>query len=240
MRTRVKKALSSGLVGTVLLIPVGVSAALANINDANSGKAESKSQTVVEKVDQALFLLGTFDAYTSDKVIAILQDSPEIELIVFTANGGSINDRDTIKLGHYIRQQGLDTHLMANGVAASGGVSLFLSGARRSVGEGAHVGVHSWAQCSGDGNSRQCKQAKDFPRHDDAHDLHRDYILNMLGTDDFYWFSITSAPHDGIYWLSDSDLRSFQITNHQLAQSLQIPFQDKFDKEYKRTCHNCP
>ena len=70
------------------------------------------------------------------------QRSKPVKLLPeLTANGGSINDQDTIKLGHYIRSQGLDTHFIANGVAASGGVSLYLAGVNRSVGEGAHIGV---------------------------------------------------------------------------------------------------
>lgn len=240
MTFTVKKTIISFLIIAALLISMGKSIALENPGEVPSANEEAKSQTVAQVVEQSLYLLGTFDEYTSDKVISILEASPEVELIVLTANGGSINDLDTIRLGHYIRQKGLDTHLIANGVAASGGVSLYLSGVRRSVGEGAHIGVHSWAQCSGKGQSFQCKQAKDFPKYEEAHSLHRDYIKKMLGADDFYWFSIESAPHNSIYWLSDHDLRRFQIINNSLPINLQLPFLKEFEEEYESTCHNCP
>lgn len=240
MMSTVTKSVISLLIIAALFVPMDQLIALANAGEVSSRSKEAKSQTVVQVVDQSLYLLGTFDEHTSNKVISVLEASPEVRRVVLTANGGSINDRDTIRLGHYIRQKGLDTHLIANGVAASGGVSLYLSGVRRSVGEGAYIGVHSWAQCSGKGPSFQCRQAKDFPKHDEAHNLHRDYIEKMLGADDFYWFSIESAPHNSIYWLSDDDLQRFQITNHKLLIHLQPPFLEEFEEEYKSTCHNCP
>lgn len=232
---------STALILTVaaLLIPTGEPNA-SEVDSQSIYSAEQTSQTIARVDGKSLYLLGTFDEYTSDKVIAILKSYPNVERIVLTANGGSINDQDTIKLGHYIRRQGLDTHLIANGVAASGGVSLYLAGVNRSVGEGAHIGVHAWAQCSGDGESLECKQANSFPKDDDAHDLHRDYIHQMLGSDHFYWFSIASAPHNSIYWLSERDLERFKITNQHLSTNLRIPFPAQFKDEYESTCHNCP
>ncbi|AAV82640.1 beta-lactamase class D domain-containing protein [Idiomarina loihiensis GSL 199] len=203
-------------------------------------KNEVDSETTVAVVDTNLYLLGTFDGNTADKVISTLEAHPGVQRIVFTANGGSVNDRDTLRLGRYIRQKGLHTHLISNGVAASGGVSLFLAGVKRSVGQGAHVGVHSWAQCSDSAEASHCKPATDFPRHDTAHDLHRIYTDEMLGADDFYWFSIKSASHNSIHWLSRDELLEFQVVNNELEDTLEIPFADKFRKEYESTCHNCP
>ncbi len=192
-------------------------------------------------VGSNLFLLGTFDDYTANQVIHILKNNPHIKRVVMTANGGSVNDRETLRLGRYIRAKGLDTHLITNGVAASGGVSLFLSGVKRSVGTGSYIGVHAWAECS-DNNKHEtvCRPATEFDRDDIAHDLHRDYTIEMLGSDTFYWFSIGSAAHNSIHWLSNTELKNYKVVNTTLNETLTIPFKNKFKQEYKATCHNCP
>jgi hypothetical protein len=200
-----------------------------------------KGETTISVVEENLFLLGTFDDHTANRVIALLEDHSKIKRIVLTANGGSINDRETLRLGRHIRKLGLDTHLVAGGVATSGGVSLLLAGANRSVGDNTFLGVHSWAQCSrNEKDERTCKSATDFEQHSEEHDLHRDYTIEMLGSDAFYWFSIKSAPHDSIYWLSSHDLEEFGVTNTNFDGRINIPFEEAFHHEYELTCHNCP
>lgn len=205
-----------------------------------AAEQQEQSQTVVRVVKDNLFLLGTFDEHTSHKVITALERSPQVTQLVFTANGGSLNDQDTLKLGRYIRRERLNTYLIEDGVIASGGVSLFLSGIKRSIGDGSYVGVHAWAQCSGYGDSAHCTPATNFAKNDRAHDLHQDYINEMLGRDDFYWFSIGAAPYDGIHWLSQNELTQFNVVNHDQTKPIEVPFPSAFKVEYDRTCHNCP
>lgn len=199
---------------------------------------QSVSRTQIAMSGNALFLLGTFDDHTATRVITKLEQNPDIQVLVLTANGGSINDEETLRLGRYIRANGLDTHLIKSGVAASGGVSLLLAGNNRSIGEGAHVGVHAWAQCSSSENT--CVPATDFAENDDAHALHRNYTQQMLNNDDFYWFSIRAASHDSIHWLSDDELAQFDIVNTSTYTPPELPFADAFNKEYEDVCHNCP
>lgn len=204
----------------------------------NERTPETQTQMVV--VDSDLFLLGTFDSYTADMVIQKLESNEGVERVVFTANGGSNDDRDTLRLGRYIRAQELHTHLITDGVAASGGVSLFLAGVERSVGAGAFVGIHAWAQCSRNASGYQCRSATEFERDDEVHDLHRDYIVEMLGDDAFYWFSINAAAHNSIHWLPEEDLHQFQVVNTDTQLNFSIPFAEAFLAEYEQTCHNCP
>lgn len=196
------------------------------------------SRTRMAISDNALFLLGTFDDHTAAKAIGYLKQHSHIQVIVLTANGGSMNDEETLRFGRYIRANGLDTHLIKNGVAASGGVSLLLAGNNRSIGEGAHVGVHAWAQCRSRENI--CVPATDFAESDEAHSLHRNYIQQMLDKDDFYWFSIQAANHDSIHWLSEDELVQFDIANTSTYTPPELPFADAFNKEYEDVCHNCP
>lgn len=199
------------------------------------------SQTKMNVVGENLFLLGTFDHYTARDAIAMLEQNPKITRIVLTANPGSINDIETLRLGRYIRKRGLDTHLIEGGVATSGGVSLLLAGNNRTVGDNAFLGVHSWAECSRDDHGKQhCIQATAFEKDDQAHDLHRVYIKEMLGDDSFYWFSIHSAAHNAIHWLMTEEMAQYQVINSELQQALDIPFPKAFEREYELTCHNCP
>lgn len=202
---------------------------------------KSKSQTKMSIVGENLFLLGTFDHYTAKNAIALLEQTPDITRIVLTANPGSINDIETLRLGRYIRKRGLDTHLIEGGVATSGGVSLLLAGKNRTVGGNAFLGVHSWAKCSRDDHGKlDCIQATAFAKDDQAHDLHRVYIKEMLGDDRFYWFSIYSAAHNSIHWLMTEEMIQYQVVNSELQQALDIPFPKAFEREYELTCHNCP
>lgn len=209
-------------------------------SSATAAENSKQSLTTAAVAGENLFLLGTFDSYTADHVIDVLKRHPEIKRIVLTANGGSIDDRDTLRLGRYIRNRGLDSHVIANGVATSGGVSLFLAGKQRSVGSGAFLGVHSWAACPSDRGKSRCKSATEFERDDEAHDLHLDYTFEMLDSGDFYWFSIKSAPHRSIHWLSQDELRRFNVITHDFEADLEIPFEREFLHEYQLTCHNCP
>lgn len=157
---------------------------------------------------------------------------------MFTVNGGSEDDEAVLNLGRYIRKVGLDTHLIEGGVIASGGVSLFLAGTKRSIGKDALVGVHSWQHCSN--RNLPCRTATEFTHSVSAHDLHKNYIVDMLSVDRFYWFSINTAAHDSIHWITEQELMLYQVKNSTLNKEIHIPFPGAFKAEYEKVCHNCP
>lgn len=187
-------------------------------------------ETRVQVVGPRLFLLGTFDSRTGGQVQAALEADPAITTIVFTANGGSIDDDATLALGREVRRRGLATHLIADGVIASGGVSLFLAGSTRTIERGAKIGVHSWEHCWGDDSGQQrCKQAQDHERDDPGHDLHGDYTAQMLGSRDFYWFAIAAAPSDSIHWLTDAEVEANGLATNGLSEGRTAqPFGEDF------------
>ena len=203
------------------------------------GREQATTETVIDRRGENLFLLGNFDSFTLDAVVKEIDKSPQITRIVFTANGGSNDDNVTLQLGRFIRQKKLETHVLEGGVIASGGVSLFLAGVKRSIGKNVYIGVHAWQHCSGSG-ILNCKSAKEYAPTDSAHRLHNDYVSEMLLTDSFYWFSINAAPPNSIHWLSSSEIKSFKLVNHSINENFEIPFSRAFQKEYKNVCHNCP
>lgn len=175
----------------------------------------SKDSSLTEiKVDgDKLILKGTFDQYTNNLIKNALSSNSNITMIVFTENGGSINDDATLGLGRYIRAKGLNTHIASGGSIASGGLSLFLSGVKRSRGQNVRIGVHSWQHCQGEGNNQVCKDARDYPKDDSGHNFHKDYVEEMLGNTDFYWFCINAAASEEIHWLTKEDYERFPIFN---------------------------
>jgi len=159
--------------------------------------------TRISVQDDKMYLLGDFNSQSYDQVRASIEANPNIKTIVLTANSGSLDDETTFKLWRYLRDKGLNTHLLGNSVIASGAVDLFLSGVSRTIEKGAKLGVHSWSDGS--------KQGKDIPKDNPVHDLNATYIKDMLGNDEFYWFTIYSASADSIYWMKENEIQKFQL-----------------------------
>lgn len=68
---------------------------------------------------------------------------------------------------------------------------------------GALIGVHSWS----DG----VNEAKDYSKSSPEHEVHATYIQDMLGDDDFYWFTIYAAPAVDIYWMKEAEIEEFGL-----------------------------
>ena len=200
-----------------------------------------QTRTTLEVDGGRLFLLGTFDHGTYKAVLDTLDAHPEVDTLVFTANGGSVDDECTLNLGREIRRRGINTHLIEDGVLASGGVSLFLAGSRRTVEATPLLGVHSWQHCSQSGDQpATCTDASDYPASDEQHLLHKSYISEMLGSDAFYWHSIRAAPSNSIHWLTDSELETFGLARpSDGAISLPDSLHAAFLKELEGVCGEC-
>jgi len=93
--------------------------------------------------------------------------------------------------------------LIATSQIDSGGVDLFLAGVERTMQDGARIGVHSWSDGTND--------ATDFPRDSLEHDQNRQYIEDMVGSDDFYWFTIEAAPASSIYEMTNDEIVRFGL-----------------------------
>ncbi len=120
---------------------------------------------------------------------------------------GSVDQRATFAAGRIIRAAGLDTRVTVGGVAASGGVGLWLSGTARSLAPGARLGVHSWV-VDIDGVPTDGAQV------DPGHPLHREfltYYLEMGASEEFYWFVQNAAPSTGVHWMTDAEIARFGL-----------------------------
>jgi beta-lactamase class D len=168
-----------------------------------------------------LYVMNELNSKSFKQVKKTVEKNPQIETLVFTAMPGSFDDEVTFAMGRWLREQGLNTHLTAKSVIASGAVDLFLAGNKRTMERGAQIGVHSWFDGS--------KEASEFPKDDIAHALNKNYIIDMGVPEAFYWFTIYQAPADGIYWMNETEIAQYGLTTMpeiRLDSSSSIPFSD--------------
>ena len=173
-----------------------------------------RTTTTMEVHGDEIWMDGTINGKTYDQFVKLLDANPQVTTVVEGNIPGSVNDDTMIKLAYFIREQGLNTHLRSTSQINSGGVDLFLSGVERTMERGAHIGVHSWA----DGLT----QAQDIPRENPAHKQNAQYVLDMLGSDDFYWYTIYAAPSDGMHEMSEEEIMKYGL----LTQPIMEPSTD--------------
>ena len=159
--------------------------------------------TRFEVIGDEVHMHHEINSKTYDQFVAVHRANPGIRTIVQHDVPGSVDDETMIRLAYYVRKNGLNTKLTANSKILSGGVDLFLAGVERTVERGAVVGVHSWS----DG----FREAADYPRGSPEHELNRKYVEDMLGSDEFYWFTIYAAPADGIHRMTVSEIERFGL-----------------------------
>lgn len=158
--------------------------------------------------NQTVEMDGTINGDTLHNFLALDAAYPNIKQINIKECDGSLDDEVNLKVAKKIHQKGINTHLMDNGYIASGGVDLFLSGNRRSIGENTKIGVHAWAG--------EDATATDFPT---GHEYHQPYIdfytsagFTPQQAEEFYYFTINAAPAEGIHWMTDKEIEQYHIT----------------------------
>lgn len=162
-----------------------------------------KTTTRLEVKDKNLYMDGIINEKTYDQFVKILNDNPQIKTLVEGDVPGSIDDDTMIKLAYFIRDKGLNTKILSNSDINSGGVDLFLAGVERTMEKGAKIGVHSWS----DGE----KDAAEYPVDSPKHEANRKYIETMLGSDDFYWFTIYAAAADSIHQMTKKEITRYKL-----------------------------
>lgn len=162
-----------------------------------------KTTTRLEVKDKNLYMDGIINEKTYDQFVKILNDNPQIETLIEGDVPGSIDDDTMIKLAYFVRNKGLNTKILSSSDINSGGVDLFLAGVERTMEKGAKIGVHSWS----DGE----KDAAEYPADSPEHELNRKYIETMLGSDDFYWFTIYAAEADSIHQMTEEEISRYKL-----------------------------
>lgn len=150
-----------------------------------------------------LLISGEITSRTPRAFEALLEAHPDVRTLVPEIMQGSLDDLAVLRMGYFLRDRGMDTHLTAQSEIYSGAVDLFLAGNRRSMARGAVIGVHSWADGFGEGTG--------YPRDAREHAGNVAYFRDMLGSDAFYWFTLQAAPSSGIHEMTPGEIARFGL-----------------------------
>ncbi len=139
----------------------------------------------------------------------IIKDNPDAKLLIMMNCPGSDDDDANLLASRKIRQAGLNIHLTSTTEIASGAVDMFIAGVKRTMEEGAKLGVHSWS----DGQN----EATDFPVGHAQHQPYIDYYKEMgfsqQKAEAFYYFTINAANADNIHWMTQAEIDQYGLLN---------------------------
>ncbi len=138
----------------------------------------------------------------------MLSGHPNIKLINMGDVPGSSNDEINVQVGRLLNEKQINTHILDNGMIASGGVDFFLAGIQRTRGNNTMIGVHSWSDGQG-------AEATDFPEDSSEHQRYIQYYQSLGFTEqwsrDFYFFTINAAPAADIHYMTEEEISQYQM-----------------------------
>jgi hypothetical protein len=138
----------------------------------------------------------------------MLAGHPGIKTIRMVEVPGSSDDEINLQVSLKVHENGIKTHIVDNGLIASGGVDFFLAGVERTRGTNTQIGVHSW----GDGNGNS---ATDFPNDSPEHLPYIQYYESVgyssQWSRDFYFFTINAASADNIHWMTETEITQYGL-----------------------------
>ncbi|WP_296677108.1 alpha/beta hydrolase [Novosphingobium sp.] len=154
-------------------------------------------------------LVDVTDARSPAQFGAMLKAHPGIAVIEMIECPGTEDDRANLLLGRMIHARGIATHVPAGGSVRSGGVELFLAGARRVADEGSEFAVHAWEDEDG-------REATDYPADAPENRAYLDYYreMGMTAQQAASFYAMTnSVPFANARWLTAADMRGWVSLN---------------------------
>ncbi len=150
-------------------------------------------------------LNGSIESETPAQFRAMLRAFPGIRQIDMVDCPGTGDDQANLMLARMVRQAGIATYVPNGGSVRSGGVELFLAGAKRSAGPEAEFAVHSWLDEDG-------MEPDDFAENDPVNREYVDYYREMGMAPDkakaFYALT-NSVPHNDALYLKPRDIAAY-------------------------------
>lgn len=149
---------------------------------------------------------GLISKDTIRQVEKLIKDYPNVKTINMINVEGSLDDDSNLIASELVREAGLNTYIAKDGLIASGGTDFFCAGVKRTVEEGAKIGVHSWA----DG---KIENAALLPKTDESHKMYIKYYenMNMPDPDGFYFFTINAAEANDIYYMTMDEIVKYGL-----------------------------
>ena len=147
-------------------------------------------------------LVDVTDARSPAAFAAMLRAHPDIAMIEMIDCPGTEDDLANLRLGRMIRAAGLVTYVPPGGSVRSGGVELFLAGARRMAAPQAEFAVHAWMDDTG-------REATDYAAAapENAKYLAYYQAMGLSAAEARAFYAMTnSVPHAGALWLSGREM----------------------------------
>ena len=126
-----------------------------------------------------LHMNGSIFPRTVNRFRTAMNGNPGLKTLVLHDVPGSVDDDAALHLYRAVRSRGLNTHVPADGIVASGGVDLFCAGVFRSADPSSLLLVHPW-------EDDQIGRGDRVPLNHSAHDFYRSYYREMEIADGFY------------------------------------------------------
>lgn len=127
---------------------------------------------------------------------AMLRDHPGIAVIEMIECPGTEDDLANLEVGRMIRERGIVTHVPDGGSVRSGGVELFLAGARRIADPGSEFAVHSWIDEDGREPGDYAASAPENRRY---LEYYRQMGMSPIEAEAFYTMT-NSVPFESARW----------------------------------------
>jgi hypothetical protein len=150
-------------------------------------------------------LNGSIESDTPDQFNALLRAYPAIRQIDMIDCPGTGDDEANLALARMIRKAGLATYVPSGGSVRSGGVELFLAGAKRQADPEAEFAVHSWLDEDG---MEPDDYAEDDPANREYVDYYREMGMSADKAKAFYALT-NSVSHDEALYLKPRDIAAY-------------------------------
>ncbi len=147
-------------------------------------------------------LNGSIESDTPAQFSAMLRAFPGIRQIDMVDCPGTGDDEANLALARMVRKARIATFVPKGGSVRSGGVELFLAGAKRSAAPDAEFAVHSWLDEDG-------LEPDDYAESDPVNREYVDYYREMGMSDDnakAFYAMTNSVPHNDALYLKARDL----------------------------------
>ncbi len=150
-------------------------------------------------------LNGSIESDTPTQFAAMLRAFPTIRQIDMVDCPGTGDDEANLALARMVRKAGIATFVPNNGSVRSGGVELFLAGAKRSAAPNAEFAVHSWLDEDG---MEPDDYADSDPVNREYLNYYREMGMSYEKAKAFYAMT-NSVPHNDALYLKPRDIAAF-------------------------------
>lgn len=168
----------------------------------DSGSAAKRFGPFVVISGERAELDGGIETGTPAQFQEMMRLYPAITQIDMIECPGTGDDAANFAIARMIRKAGIATYVPDGGSVRSGGVELFLSGARRYAGDGAEFAVHSWR----DENGLEADDiAASDPLNTEYINFYREMGMEPAKAQAFYALT-NSVPNDDALYLKARDI----------------------------------